>query len=203
MKLVLVLISLVLTLGLGMAGPAQAKGSVVKYVEPKSAVNPPPAVMLNSFQHFELRPIAMDAPYESQKINQTALERLQANLDLNANPVIAEWNAKAAAGGRTLRIEPTVRHIRFVSGGARFWAGAAAGGSAVLVTVKISDAETGEVIAEPEFYQHSKGIAGAWTFGAADGAMLIRVSVMVTNYLRDNYAALAGGSTSVSPEPRA
>lgn len=202
MKSILALSSLVLTFGLAMGATetVEAKGTV-SYIAPKNEVNPPPSTTLNSFQHFELKPFTMDEPYAGQKINQTAMGRLQANLDKDANPLIAEWNAKAAEGGRTLLIEPTIRHVKFVSGGTRFWAGGLAGGSAVLVTVKFSDAQTGEVIAEPEFYQHANSLAGAWSFGAADGAMLVRVPNMITNYLRDNYEALVGGATSESPKP--
>lgn len=41
----------------------------------------------------------------------------------------------------------------------------AAGGTA-LMTVKLSDAASGEVIAEPEFYQHANAMGAAYSFGA-------------------------------------
>ena len=191
---------LALVLSVGLVAPVFAKGKMVGYIAPKNSTNPPPTMPLNAFQRFEIKPIAMDTPYAGQKGNEVAKDHLQANIDQDAQPVLAEWNAQAVTGPtRTLRIEPAIRHIKFVGGGTRFFAGGFAGGSAVLVTVKFSDAETGEVIAEPEFYQHANGVAGAWTFGSTDKAMLIRVAQMITDYLKTNYNAAVGGPTSVAP----
>jgi hypothetical protein len=185
----------------GIANVAFAEGGVVSYVEPKNATNPPPAVALNSFQRFNLQPIAMDAPYAGQEGNEEAKASIQANLDLRAKPMLEQWNALPAGDHpRTLDIAPTVRHIRFVTGGKRFWGGAFAGGSAVLVTMKLTDAATGEVIAEPEFYQHANKMAGAWSFGATDKAMLVRIAAMAADYLQKNYPAAVGGSTSVATD---
>jgi len=64
------------------------------------------------------------------------------------------------------------------------------------MTVKFTDATTGEVIAQPEFYQHANKMGAAWSFGATDKAMLVRVAGMITNYVRNNYGAAVGGSTT-------
>lgn len=177
-----------------------AAGDVVDYIEAKEVTNPPPKVALESFDRFEISPITMAAPYAGQPPNEQAKERLQANLDERAPPVLAEWNAKPEKNqpARTLKIEPTIRHVKFISGKARFWAGAFAGGTAVLMTVKLSDAASGEVIAEPEFYQHANAMGAAWSFGATDKNMLIRVTDLITNYLKSNYAAAVGGPTGKS-----
>lgn len=174
-----------------------AAGSVVDYIEAKEINNPPPSVVLDAFDRFEITPIDMVAPYAGQPANEQAKQRLQANLDERVQPVLAEWNAKPEKNQppRTLKIEPTIRHVKFVSGKARFWAGAFAGGTAVLMTVKLSDAASGEVIAEPEFYQHANAMGAAYSFGATDKAMLIRVADLVTNYLKSNYVAAVGGPT--------
>jgi hypothetical protein len=185
----------------GLVGPAMAEGNVVSYIEPKNASNPSPAVTLNTFQRFEIQPVTMDAPYAGQEANEAPKASIQANLDLRAQPLLAQWNAKPAGeSARTLKIEPAIRHIRFISGGKRFWGGAFAGGSAVLMTVKLSDAATGEVIAEPEFYQHANKMGAAWSFGATDKAMLVRVASMITDYLQKNYSQAVGGSTSVATD---
>src|SRR5262245_490678 len=139
-----------------LAAPVQswATGEVVDYIEAKAVTNPPPSTALQAFDRFELAPFDMSAPYAGQDANEEAKKRLQTNLDERLPPVLAEWNAKPekTTPPRVLKIEPTIRHVKFISGKARFWAGAFAGGTAVLVTVKLSDAATGEVIAEPEFY---------------------------------------------------
>lgn len=177
-----------------------AAGEVVDYIEAKEINNPPPSVALETFDRFEIVPIAMDDPYAGQPANEQAKERLQVNLDERTPPVLAQWNAKPEKNQppRTLKIEPTIRHVKFISGKARFWAGAFAGGTAVLMTVKLSDAATGAVIAEPEFYQHANAMGAAYSFGATDKAMLIRVTDMVTDYLKTNYGAAVGGPTGKS-----
>ena len=181
------------------AQPVQswAAGDVVGYIEAKEINNPPPSVALDSFDRFEIAPIEMVAPYAGQPANEQAKQRLQANLDERVPPVLAQWNATSAKNQppRTLKIEPTIRHVKFVSGKARFWAGALAGGTAVLMTVKLSDAASGEVIAEPEFYQHANAMGAAYSFGATDKAMLIRVTDLVTSYLQANHVMAVGGPT--------
>lgn len=182
-------------------GVAHADGSVVSYIEPKNATNPPPSKAFDAFQRFEVRPIAMDAPYAGQAPNEEAKASIQANLDQRLNPVLAEWNAKPAGDApHTLVIEPRIEHVKFITGGKRFWAGAFAGGSAVLMTVKLTDAQTGEVVAQPEFYQHANKMGAAWSFGATDKAMLVRIAGMISNYVQANYADPVASSTTDAGE---
>jgi hypothetical protein len=179
-----------------------AAGEVVDYIEAKAVTNPPPTTALQAFDRFELAPFDMVAPYAGQDANEEARKRLQTNLDERLPPVLAQWNEKMAQNTppRVLKIEPTVRHVKFISGKARFWAGAFAGGTAVLVTVKLSDAATGEVIAEPEFYQHANAMGAAWSMGGTDKAMLVRTTDLISNYIKDNYAAAVGGPTGKQDE---
>lgn len=178
----------------GAAGSASAADRVVDYIEAKSATNPAPSVPLDTFASFEIAPIAMDAPYAGQEANESARQRLQANLDERVGPLLAQWN-DAAPGKGTLKIAPTVRHVKFITGGKRFFAGAFAGGSAVLVTVTLTDASTGKVVAEPEFYSHANKLGAAWSFGATDKTMLVRTAQLITDYLKANYATAVGGPT--------
>jgi hypothetical protein len=174
-----------------------AAGDVVEYIEAKGTSNPPPSVALEAFDRFEIAPITMVDPYAGQAANEQAKERLQINLDERVPPLLAEWNAKPEKNQppRTLKIEPSIRHVKFISGKARFWAGAFAGGTAVLMTVKLSDAASGEVIGEPEFYQHANAMGAAYSFGATDKAMLVRTTDLIANYLKANYATAVGGPT--------
>lgn len=182
--------------------PAWAEGEVVDYIEAKAVSNPPPSTALQAFDRFELALFDMGAPYAGQDANEDAKKRLQTNLDERLPPVLAEWNAKPEKNTppRVLKIEPMIRHVKFISGKARFWAGAFAGGTAVLVTVKLSDAATGEVIAEPEFYQHANAMGAAWTMGGTDKAMLVRTTDLISNYIKDNYTAAVGGPTGKEDE---
>lgn len=140
----------------------------------------------------------MGAPFAGQKGNDIARDRLQVNLDERVQPLLRQWNA-AGDGVRTLRIEPEIRYIRYITGGKRFFAGAFAGGSSMLVSVKLVDAGTGDVIADPDFYQHANAMGAAWSFGATDKTMLIRISTMISEYLKANYSQAVGGSVSEAP----
>lgn len=169
----------------------------VGYIEAKEITNPPPAAALNTFDKFEVSPIGMGAPYAGQPANESAKTRLQANLDERLTPLLSGWNLAEPKHdpARTLKIEPVIQHVKFVSGKARFWGGAFAGGTAVLMTVKLSDAATGQVIGEPEFYQHANAMGAAWSMGGTDKAMLGRTAELVANYLKANYEAPVGGPT--------
>ena len=166
-------------------------------IEASSPTNPAPAEAFSAFDRFEVARITMGAPWAGQKPNEAALVNLQANLDERIGPWLAEVNGAATVEGepRVLRIEPYVAGIRFISGGKRVFAGAFAGKSRGLLKLRIVDAGTGTVIAEPEFYQHAAGMAGAYSFGGADKAMLARVTSLAVDYLRANHAAAVGGPT--------
>src|SRR5690606_35710420 len=87
---------------------------------------------------------------------------------------------------RTLQIEPYIKEIKFIGGAARFWAGAMAGSSAVLMGVTYRDSKTGEVIAAPEFLRVGNAYAGAWSMGASDNQMLETVAMDVVHYSTAN-----------------
>lgn len=181
---------------------AAAASAADKFEPPADdAKNPPPAVALNAFQRFELSPVAMDAPYAGQKGNEVAKEYLQGNLDERVGAVLKTWNAQSAGDApRTLKIEPKIAHVRFISGGKRFFAGGFAGNSWVYMTVRLSDAQTGEVVGEPAFFQRANAIGAAWTFGATDKTMLIRLSSMLRAYLQNNYDKTVNTFVTEAPE---
>ncbi len=161
--------------------------------------NPAPSVAFSRYANFEVKPIEMKAPYAGQGANEKAKAKLEEELALRMDPNIAAWAARQADGG-TLVIEPTIREIKFISGGSRFWAGAMAGDSAVVVSVIYRDKETGEVIANPEFYQHANAMGGAWSIGGTDNAMLNRMAGLITDFTVRNFDQAVGGPTG-KPDP--
>jgi hypothetical protein len=176
--------------------------SAAEFKKPaEDAKNPPPTVALNTYQRFEMAPVAIDAPYAGQKGNEVAREYLQGNLDERVGAVLKAWNEKPAGDApKTLKIEPKLTHVRFISGGKRFFAGGFAGNSWVYVTAKLTDANTGEIVGEPGFYQQANGIGAAWTFGTTDKTMLIRISSMLRAYLQQNYEKTVEVPVMVAPE---
>ncbi len=181
---------------------AVAASAADKFEPPAdNAKNPPPSVAFNTFQRFEMLPVAMDAPYAGQKGNEVAKEYLQGNLNDRVGAVLKTWNEQPAGDApRTLKIEPKMAHVRFISGGKRFFGGGFAGSSWVYMTVRVSDAQTGEVVGEPAFFQRANAIGAAWTFGATDKSMLIRLSSMLRAYLQNNYDKTVDTAVTVAPE---
>jgi hypothetical protein len=87
----------------------------------------------------------------------------------------------AGAAGPILTITPEIVDLKKVSGTARFWAGAFAGSSAVLMKVSFTD-DTGRVLSEPIFYSKANAMAAAWTFGTMDNKMLGRLAHNACGY---------------------
>jgi hypothetical protein len=182
-----------LVLAVAAVGTAWAKDEI----RASSTTNPPPSEALGQFDRYELKPATLAPDYAEHPANKEALVAFQRNLDERVGAWVAEQNAAPAkrTPARTLVIEPRIEKIRFISGGKRFWAGAFAGSSQLLVKLTLTDAATGDVIATPEFYQHAKGMAGAWTFGAADNTMLVRTASLARDYLQGNHATAQGSAT--------
>ncbi len=166
-------------------------------IRPSVERNAAPSVQLDHYARFELKPVQLVPPYAGQDTNEKARDSVQNNLQQGLGQWVAQRNAEpvGAEPGRTLVIEPVIEKVRFISGGKRFFAGAFAGSSRILLRLRLTDAASGEVIAQPEFYQHARGMAGAWTIGGADNAMLARVASLARDYVAANHAALAGGPT--------
>ncbi len=177
-------------------------GCATNYIKADATTNPPPAKALSTFSHFEIRPVELGAPYAGQEANEKAVRKIQENLDQRVNPLLATWNQKAASetGGPTLLISPRIQDIKFVNATSRFWGGAMAGSSAVVLKLRITNQATGEVVAEPEFYQRAAAMGGAYSFGATDNNMLLRIATLAADYLEKNYAEAVGGPTGASPE---
>lgn len=182
---------------LGLASIALLLTSCVTKIAPTLIQNPPPAEKLSAFTHFELHSISLVAPYAGQEANERALKKIQENFSLRAEPLIRSWNEGGAssAAPRTLVIKPVISEIKFISGGARVWAGAFAGSSAVIAHIELIDKETGQRIAYPEFYARAAAMGGAWTFGSTDNIMLVRIANRMADYLSANYASAIGSPT--------
>ena len=162
-------------------------------IAPSVQQNPPPTEKLSSFSHFELLPV--EASAEAKKEDR-ALAKISENMQQTVKPQLVSWE-KQGAEGRTLKIQPYVQDLKFVDGGTRFFAGALAGSSAVVMKVKLIDAETGAIVAEPEFYQRAAAMGGAFSVGGSDNGMLQRITTVCAEYLARNYNAAVGGPTGL------
>lgn len=172
------------------ASAAALLAACVTNIHPTVSSNPPPAKPLKEFEAFEVRPIAKDPTVGEP----AAVAKIQQNLDLRLGALVGSWTK---GDGDTLVIEPRLHELKFVGGGARFLAGAMAGSSAVRMTLRLTDKATGQVIAEPEFYQRAAAYGGAYSFGGTDNGMLVRITTVVDEYLRRNYERAVGGPTGL------
>ena len=167
----------------------------------EDARNPPPPVALSSFDRFQVEPIAMSEAIARHKGNVVARQYLQVDLDERVPKLIEPWNARESTSGRTLLVKPEIEAIRFITGGKRLLAGGFAGNSWAVLRLRLVDKASGEVVAEPRFYQRAHGIFAGYSLGAADKLMLARLSDMAAAYLHDNYEAPRGAAVARAAPP--
>lgn len=165
-------------------------------IKASSTTNPPPKYELSRYDKFYADPIVISEKYRGHKVNVRATSKIQEQLDSKLSPLFQSWTKETQGPeAKALVIKPTVEAIKFIGGGARFWAGPMAGRSAVLMRVAIVDQKTGEVIANPEFYQHASAMGGSWSVGGTDNAMLGRIAELIVQYMINNYTRAVGGKT--------
>lgn len=171
----------------------------VTHIRPTVTMNPPPTEPLSHYQHFVLASVQ---PSPAAAHETDAVRKISEYMQLRVGTTLAGWGNRNQSG-RTLEVRPYIDELKFVSGGARFFAGALAGSSAVRMHVQFIDAQTGRVIADPEFYQRAKANGGAWSMGGTDNGMLARIATVVQEYLNRNYTRAVGGPTGLDgTEPR-
>lgn len=176
-------------------------GGCVTHITTDVTQNPPPVEKFSDFTKFEIEALTMVPPYAGQEANEVAMKKIQANVSQKATPLFEGWNATGAGKtpARTLLVKPVITEIKFISGGKRFWAGAMAGSSAIILNAKITEKETGKVIATPQFYARAAAMGGAWTIGSTDNVMLLRIANRLTDYLAANYDEAKGGPSGAEP----
>ncbi len=173
--------------------------SASEVIGTSNTVNPPPTTKLSDFDRIEISKFSLPAPYAGQEANEKAKENLQVNFDQRTQSWLSTVNSREikSTEARVLLVEPVITKIKFITGGKRFWAGAFAGDSRVLINMKLTDKATGAVIANPEFYQQANAIGATWTFGATDKTMLERITSLMSDYLAKNYTEAVGGPTGI------
>jgi hypothetical protein len=159
-------------------------------------VNPAPANKLQGYAGYELKALTVDPAVGDKKNLDKVVARVDESLHQDVNPILEHWNAAGdAQNAQKLVIEPRITGLHKPSGATRFFAGAMAGDGFINVKVRITEQPSGKVVAEPEFYRKASAVAGAWTMGAHDNAMLEKVAALVASYLNANYSEAVGGAT--------
>jgi hypothetical protein len=170
---------------------AQATSSAnVAYKDRQYAANPS-TVKFGEFKSVELKATELPAAEDSAGNRESAQkidEMLQAGLkniwpDLKVIPAGGDFSN---GGDRTLQIAPRIEHIRVVSVGARIWFGVMAGGSDLVMHVDYRDSSTGQVIANPDFWQGNNAWSGGWSMGATDNQIRDAVVAQIFSYTSGN-----------------
>ncbi len=152
----------------------------------------PSSKRLGTFDKTVLVRAEILPPYSGQGANVKAVNKIDEVLERDLVPAvnamqvatIEEADAMNLAGTNTLVIRPKVKQIKFISGGARFFAGAIAGSSVVVMDVAFIDGATGEVLAEPGYFRKAGAFGDG--FGIGDNRMLSDVATDVVNYAAAN-----------------
>ncbi len=160
--------------------------------------NPPAANKLQGYAGYELKPVVLNPELASKKNVDKVVAKVEEEMKKNVGSVLTSWTPDSA-NAQKLVIEPYIESLHKPSGANRFFGGAMAGSGRILMKLKITEQPSGNVIGEPEFYRHANAVAGAWTLGAHDNAMLVRVTELVAAYLTQNYTEPKATPTGFEP----
>lgn len=153
----------------------------------KPAAAPQPAsVKFGTFANVEMAALVVESPYDESGANRKAAKKIEELLQRDMAMVFPELNSTELKPGKTLLIKPRIKEIKFIGGAARFWVGAMAGSSAVLMDTTFVDKDSGEIIAQPEFYDQAAATGGSWSVGATDNMMLDNVVRQIISYSTAN-----------------
>ena len=175
----------VFTVTMGLIAVFLLSGCATNLTKPTGAPQPT-TVRLGTFANVEMLPAPVLAPFDQSGANKKAAKKINEHLNTQMHYVFTMLNADEKQPGKTLLIKPRIKEIKFIGGAARFWAGAMAGSSAVLMDVTYLDKDSGEVLAQPEFYNQANAMGGSWSVGATDNQMLDNVVKQITSYSNAN-----------------
>ena len=162
----------------------------VGYKERQYAANPS-KVKFGEFKSVELKETELPAKENGEGNRKSAKmidQMLLAGLksiwpDIKVIPAGGDFSKN---GNRTLQISPQIEHIRIVGPGGRFWLGAMAGGSDLVMHVDYRDSSTGEIIANPDFWKGNNAWSGGWSMGASDNQIRDAAVAQIVGYTTGN-----------------
>jgi hypothetical protein len=153
------------------------------------------SIKLGDFKQVVLVASKIAPTYAAHSANIKAVNKIDEILSVRVNSLfegvavikadqLEKWTTTASQKGDTLIIKPYVKQIKFIGGAARFWGGAMAGSSVVIMDAIFEDAATGEVIGKMGTYRR----AGAYAdpFGIGSNRMLDDAAQDITNYISAN-----------------
>ena len=133
------------------------------------------------FQKFDVDPkIEADYPGVVVDCEDSAIAALRLK---NLFQKVEKEGAGARYDAQTLLVKPRVVSMRIVSGGARFWVGAFAGASDMVVELKMSDAVSGKIVHEKVLSTANNPYAAAWVWGSSDRSLPADMGKIISEYI--------------------
>lgn len=172
-------------LTLGILAVVLLQGCATNLTKPTGTPQPA-SVPLATYDHVELLSAPILVPFDASSANQKAARKINELLNAQLRSVFPALNSTDKKPGKTLVIKPVIKEIKFIGGAARFWAGAMAGSSAVLMEVTYLDQSTGAVIAKGDFYDQASAAAGSFNMGVSDNRMLNNIVTQIVDYTKAN-----------------
>jgi len=132
-------------------------------------------------QATEIDPkIAADYPaavaeYEDSLLSELRSKNRFRDVEKQTQPVKGKQSA--------LEIKSKVTGMRIVSGSARFWWGAAAGTSDMIVEIKLIDSKSGKVLRERTLSTANNPFGAVWAGGSSDRSLPADMGKIVATYI--------------------
>ncbi len=152
------------------------------------AVMAAPERPFSDFRAFQLAPMRRTAEVSAEEKKVEYATKLENMLAERLQPLFDEWH-QSDQGSGALRITPELQSLRIVSGGARFWVGAFAGDSNIEMDLVFNDAETGDLVGRTHVGRNAGGMAGNWSVGASDRALLDYIVEIAHHYMAAHYGS--------------
>jgi len=134
-----------------------------------------------AFQKFDVDPkIEADYPGAVVDCENAAIAALRLK---NLFQKVEKEGAGARYDAQTLLVKPRVVSMRIVSGAARFWGGALAGTSDMVVELKMSDAVSGKIVHEKVLSTANNPFAAAWVWGSSDRSLPADMGKIIAEYI--------------------
>ena len=179
----------VANLGVIISSSLLVSGCATHIRQPQSQPRPS-TERFGTFDNVYYENVVIAPDFASSTPNQRAAKRINEELISGLNNVFPGMHvvdrAPQSASGKNVVIRPQVIEIKFIGGAARFWVGAMAGSSAVLMRVDYIDMQSGNILANPEFYRAASAHRGGMSMGATDNVMLTMIAQDIITYTSSN-----------------
>jgi len=176
-------------IGIIMTSALLFSGCVTNIRQPQSSPMPS-TERFGTFGNVYYENITIAPAFASATPNQRAARKINEETIMGLRNVFTDLKvvdeALESTDTRSLIIRPHIVEIKFIGGAARFWVGALAGSSAVLMQVTYINMPSGNVLANPEFYRSASAFGGGMSMGTSDNMMLTMIAQDIITYTSSN-----------------